>query len=179
MIMKLLFLFSIASITGYILELIWRNIFAKEPFKNFLNPGFLRGPYLIIHGLSVIAIYFLWLVNISFIIKVIIAGILLTLMELFTGIIIKKIYNLKLWDYSNKMLNYKGYICLNYSIYWLVLSGLLFLAVPHFNNLMINISNYFLLKIFLILFYLIFLLDLFSTLFNKKRIQFLCKKFKY
>ena len=41
--------------------------------------------------------------------------------EMSTGLILKSL-GIRLWDYSGKFMNVEGVICLQYSLYWLLLS---------------------------------------------------------
>lgn len=43
--------------------------------------------------------------------------------ELITGLILKT-FGVRLWDYSNRFMNVEGVICMQYSLYWLILSPL-------------------------------------------------------
>jgi len=44
--------------------------------------------------------------------------ILTTIVELVTGYLLRKIFKKNWWDYSGEKLNYKGYICLKFSLIW-------------------------------------------------------------
>lgn len=45
----------------------------------------------------------------------------ITMVELLFGILFFKITKLRLWDYSDKKLNFKGFICLSHSFFWFLL----------------------------------------------------------
>jgi uncharacterized membrane protein len=53
-----------------------------------------------------------------------------TLLELVTGIIYEKYFRIKLWDCSERFLNYKGIICFRFSSYWVVIS-IIYLFILH------------------------------------------------
>ncbi|MBE5954008.1 MAG: hypothetical protein E7257_07585 [Lachnospiraceae bacterium] len=50
-----------------------------------------------------------------------ISGMIITVLELITGFIVNVYLKLEVWDYSNINLNYKGQICLLYSLLWSLL----------------------------------------------------------
>lgn len=56
------------------------------------------------------------------ILQMTIGTIIVTLLELITGYILNIKLGLNIWDYSNLMFNYKGQICLIFSILWFLLS---------------------------------------------------------
>ncbi|MCQ2815141.1 MAG: putative ABC transporter permease [Bacilli bacterium] len=139
---KLSTLFVIGSLLGYIIEVIYKRVISK---KKWTNPGFLKGPYLPIYGFGTIVLYEISSVLISLlnvpkplevIIVILTFGILLTLLELLTGIIFLKRFNLRLWDYSKRRSNLNGLICLRYSVYWTILgAGYFYLLHPLFIRL--------------------------------------------
>lgn len=45
-----------------------------------------------------------------------------TTVEYTTGIIMRKYFNKDYWDYFNERYNYKGIICLRFSIAWTIIS---------------------------------------------------------
>ncbi|MBN1574765.1 MAG: phosphohydrolase [Deltaproteobacteria bacterium] len=115
-IVEVLFTFSVFSILGWILEVSYRSYNAGR----FVNPGLLKGPYLILYGTSALIL----IVAISLLresgpaIKALVYIIIITGLEFASGVIAKRLFNTRLWDYSDQHLNYKGYICLKFSIYW-------------------------------------------------------------
>lgn len=136
-------LFLIGSVLGYLVELLFKRFFSK---KKWVNPGFMRGPYLPIYGFGVLALYGLW--NISFgsmpnwsviVIKLIIIGIGMTLIELVTGLFFLKVFNMRLWDYGDRWGNYKGVICPLFSLIWMAAGGIYYFLL---NGLLINALNY-------------------------------------
>ena len=50
-------------------------------------------------------------------------GLFITLCEFVTGFIVNIELGWNVWDYSNKPFNYYGQICLEYSVYWVLLSA--------------------------------------------------------
>lgn len=148
-------LFVVGSVVGYIIEVIFKRLVSK---KKWINPGFMKGPYLPIYGFGLIILYGISSINFFVfglskffeIISVILAfAIILTILELFSGYIFLKGFNLRLWDYSNEKLNFKGLICLKYSLYWTILGvTYYFLLHPLFNLIVNAYQNTFILKVF-------------------------------
>lgn len=170
------FVFMVFSILGWVQEVFFRRFVSA---KKWINPGFLKGPYLPIYGIGVVLLmgYVLIMLNFknaiksNFLFDVIIVlgiGLLMTLNELIGGLIFIRGMNIRLWDYSNCKFNYKGAICLEFSLIWTILGAVFyfFLFTPicnlilHFINL-----NWFIIAIFLIgIFYGIFFKDLIESL---------------
>ena len=50
-------------------------------------------------------------------------GLFITLCEFVTGVIVNIELDWNVWDYSDKPYNYYGQICLEYSLYWVLLSA--------------------------------------------------------
>lgn len=82
--------------------------------------------------------------NASFLSQMFFCGIMITLVELFIGIIVNRHMQLNVWDYSNEQYNFRGQICLLYTNLWFLLSApvillhdfmeylLLGLRLPHY-----------------------------------------------
>lgn len=129
-------LFVIGSVFGWILELFFRRFVSQ---KKWMNPGFLTGPYLPIYGTGVVVLY--GISNIPFgmniywlevIIKILIIGVGMTLIEFIAGLIFIKGMGIKLWDYSDRKGNIMGLICPIFSLAWLAVGSLYFFLVNPF-----------------------------------------------
>ncbi|MDM8534957.1 putative ABC transporter permease [Clostridiaceae bacterium HSG29] len=132
-ILKYLFLFGTGSLFGWILELFYRRYFGKA--KDWINPGFLSGPYLPIYGTGVSVLYIVSDLNINFAIKIILFAIFTTLIEYITGLFFLKYYNARLWDYSNLKFNINGLVSPLYSFFWTILSLFFYYVLyPYFYN---------------------------------------------
>jgi len=121
-------LFVIGSLMGWVIELFFRRFVSQ---KKWMNPGFLTGPYLPIYGFGVAVLYGvsnvpLGIANqvIDIIVRVIIIGVGMTLIEFIAGLIFIKGCKIKLWDYSNRKGNIMGIICPSFSLIWLVVGSL-------------------------------------------------------
>ncbi len=118
--LNILFSFCFFSIMGWILEVFYRS------FRNqrFTNPGFLKGPYLPLYGTAalmlMVCIPLVYACHI--VIKVLCYFLITTGVELVAGFIAYYFFNSRLWDYSDRRFQYQGYICLEFSFYWVLLA---------------------------------------------------------
>lgn len=116
------------SVAGYLIEFVYRSVKNKK----FINPGFLNGCCLPIYGFGAAICQLVYAVPLTFtdvyFLKLLIRGAITaacaTLFELIGGFAMEKAMHTRLWDYSREKLNFKGYICLKFSIYWLLLAML-------------------------------------------------------
>ena len=160
---KYLFIFCLFAVVGWILELVYRSVVTKK----IINPGFMTGCVVPLYGVGAIILNFICnlFVPITSEYKIIIifllSIILLSILEYFTGYVLKKFFNIVLWDYSDRKYNYKGFICLEFSFVWGLLSLIFYNFIfPWINNFAYNfVSNKFGL-FFLGIFMGIFLIDL-------------------
>ena len=160
---RVLFIFSFASILGWIIESIYRFVMSKK----VVNPGFMSGCVVPIYGFGALILYYICKFSESFNYKyeaflvIIVSMICLSLLELVSGLFLLKFFNLKLWDYSNRKLNFKGIICLRFTLYWGIFALIFYLFMYNFiDNLVLNITNNILGIFTLGLFYGIFFIDL-------------------
>ncbi|GEM_PF-2496009 len=130
-VVEFLFVFAFCASVGWVIELVYRSVKSKK----LINPGFLSGPALPLYGTGGLALYILCLPinlvdNLYLRLPVIFVSgaIIMTLIELVGGMIALKCFNMRLWDYSKRKLNFKGLICLRFTIYW----GLLCVAFYYF-----------------------------------------------
>ena len=121
-------LFVIGSLFGWIIELFFRRLVSQ---KQWVNPGFLTGPYLPIYGFGVVVLYAvsniplgIELKAVDIIVRIIIIGFGMTFIEFIAGLIFIKGLKIKLWDYSDRKGNIMGIICPIFSLVWLVVGSL-------------------------------------------------------
>lgn len=139
-ILNIFFSFPLFSILGWILEVAYRSVRDRK----FVNPGLLRGPYLPLYGAGALTLMVAvsWLQGSPFVTRVLVYFFITTTLELSSGFIARYFFNVTLWDYSDQSFNYKGHVCLKFSIYWVLLS-LVFesLILPLFQQLLITLST--------------------------------------
>ena len=121
-------LFVIGSLLGWVIELFFRRFVSQ---KKWMNPGFLTGPYLPIYGSGVVVLYAVSNIPLNIdnqvldvIIRIVIIGVGMTLIEFIAGLIFIKGLKVKLWDYSDRKGNIMGIICPSFSLIWLVVGSL-------------------------------------------------------
>lgn len=125
---KLVLIFFIGSLCGYIMELFYRR-FAH---KKWINPGFLAGPWLPLYGFGLLGLYGMSSIDLSFIPNIflqklcliLVITVAMTLLEYVTGIIFIKGLKVKLWDYSDRKGNVQGIICPLFTLIWGIIGGL-------------------------------------------------------
>lgn len=111
------FYFCIYSFLGWNIEGLF-NLFTKG---YFIKPNFLILPLKPMYGIaSVLLILIKDLV--PFWLFLICCFIIPSFVEYLTAYLLFHSLNLKYWDYSNAPYNLSGYICLRFSIYWMLLS---------------------------------------------------------
>lgn len=125
--LTLAFLFFIGSIMGWVLELFFRRIVSKG---EWINPGFLVGPYLPLYGFGLCIFYLLSQIKIDdSVIIILIMTATVTLIEYVAGLIFIKGMGVKLWDYSNNWGNVDGLICPLYTLFWGILATIYYYFV--------------------------------------------------
>ena len=128
---------------GWVLELFFRRFVSQ---KKWMNPGFLTGPYLPIYGFGVIALYAVSNIDfgitiewVDIIVKILLIGVGMTLIEFIAGLIFIKGMGIRLWDYSDRKGNIMGIICPIFSLAWLLVGSLYYFFV---NPFLVNAINW-------------------------------------
>ncbi len=111
----MLWFFVIYAFFGWCLEVVYQAV----EHGRFINRGFLNGPYCPIYGFGVITVI-IALYPLRDNVLILYAGsvILTTAIELITGFVLEKVFHQHWWDYSGERFNFKGYICLKFSLLW-------------------------------------------------------------
>lgn len=110
-----LFYFFIYGFLGWCVEV----AFAGFREKRFVNRGFLNGPICPIYGVGIVAVVMMARPFDDNIVLLYIASVVIvTLIELVTGVAMDKLFHHKWWDYSGKPLSIGGYVCLPFSLVW-------------------------------------------------------------
>ena len=116
-----LLMFFIYSFVGWVVEVVYYGITEGK----FINRGFLAGPLCPVYGLGFYAAIWIFepLRNHFFIIFFGMAT-ACTIVELIAGVILYHTFHMRWWDYSDYKLNFRGYICLRFFIYWGIAASL-------------------------------------------------------
>jgi len=135
--MPLILTFFIYAFFGWIIEVIYYMY--KE--KRFVNRGFLNGPLIPIYGLSMVFLHLIiystyphfnpeYPFNIVSVFLIIV--VLSTTLEFIGGVILYHLFETRWWDYSHLKFNYKGFVCLRYSLIWGVMGTIGFSYLHHY-----------------------------------------------
>ena len=138
---KISSIFVIGCSFGWILEVIFRRFCrSANPEGRWINPGYLKGPWLPIYGFGLIALYLLSGLEgllpvggaLGKLILIVIMTLSLTLIELIAGLIYVDLLKVDLWDYSGEWGNFRGLICPRFSLFWGIICAvyLLFIHRP-------------------------------------------------
>ena len=112
--------FLIYSFGGWVVEVIFHAV----ALGTVVNRGFQNGPVCPVYGFGVLSVFAM--INtiqssgyqmsdgIIFLFGVILA----TVVELIAGWLLDVCFHARWWDYSDKPLNFHGYICLEFSLIW-------------------------------------------------------------
>lgn len=107
--------FLIYAFAGWCCEVAYAAIIHGK----FVNRGFLAGPVCPIYGAGAcIVIMILSPIKSNFLLTYICAALLTSVLEYITGYLLEVFFHQKWWDYSNRPLNLRGYICLEFSLLW-------------------------------------------------------------
>ena len=154
-------MFFIYSFTGWVIEVIYYGLTEGK----FINRGFLAGPLCPVYGLGFYAA--IWIfepLNDSFFIIFFGMATSCTLVELIAGVILYHTFHMRWWDYSDYKFNFRGYICLRFYVYWGIAASLgIYVLHPAVKWLIAHI-NYPVRIGILILFTVVLVADLVTTI---------------
>ena len=170
------FLFCVGCSVGWLIELIFRRFISRNNAERlWINPGYLRGPWLPLYGFGLTVMFFtsellpsyLGISRFSALLTVLLMAACMTALEYLAGIISTRLLGVRLWDYSKEWGNLDGLICPKFSLIWAILCLLyyyflhpLVLSVTHFAK-----SSHILI-LGVVIYLAFFLADLASTLKN-------------
>ena len=136
---KLFLAFMFYSIIGWIMEV----IVTYPDTKSFVNRGFLIGPYCPIYGAGFVLIYLLLKKFIDEPIALFLLIIVLcSTIEYLTSLLMEKLFKARWWDYSHRLLNIDGRVCLTNSLAFGILGMIgLFYINPFVEKFINGLSN--------------------------------------
>ena len=111
--MEQLFVFLAGACGDGLIEMLWR--------------GYTHWTMELVGGLCFLILYYVfdYIAEKPFIIKCLAGSVIITAVELISGIIINIVFSLDVWDYSDMPYNFLGQVCLFYSVMWFFLSGII------------------------------------------------------
>lgn len=137
------FLFAAGSVLGWGLEFLYRNLISHSGprGKYFINPGFCKGPCLPIYGIGLSAMCliatavtscmseeFIYSVP-GIILVILILGLTMILIEFTGGIILLRVFHMRLWDYRDRPGNYEGIVCPLFSLIWTAIGAVYYVFI--------------------------------------------------
>lgn len=114
---KLFWLFIVGSVAGVIIEGLFCLI-AKGHWETHVVSVIV--PYNLLYGLGAVLFYIgaVKLQHRPLAVQIIIMTVLATVLELIGGLLLRYGLGMRAWNYSNNFMNYKGIICLSFSVAW-------------------------------------------------------------
>ena len=113
--LNLLWYFILYAFLGWCTEIVYAAVNTGQ----FINRGFLNGPYCPIYGFGVLFVISLLNPVKNHLLYTFVGSVLITsTIEFIGGYVLEKIFHHKWWDYSEKPFNIRGYICLQFSLIW-------------------------------------------------------------
>lgn len=110
-----LFILYIYSFLGWCFESAFVSIKSKE----WINRGFMRGPFLPLYGSGATMMLVVSMPFADHIVLTYVAGCIgATVLEYITGVTMEALFNVRYWDYSNRPFNFQGQICLRSTLTW-------------------------------------------------------------
>lgn len=173
--LQLAFLFFVGSVSGWVLELLFRRFFSRaNPERKWINPGFCTGPYLPLYGFGLCLLYLVASLEKLQIIgnplgnKLLLFAVMavcMTVIEYIAGILSLKLYKVRLWDYREEWGNIQGIICPKFSLIWAALGAVYyFLIHPHILDAIAWLSRNLAFSFVIGLFLGVFLIDVVHSL---------------
>ncbi|MGH4117805.1 putative ABC transporter permease [Clostridium sp.] len=144
--------FIIYSFMGWCLETIYSTINKKE----FVNRGFLHGPFCPIYGFGCLSIIvFLKPIETNYFFLFLGSVLLTSVIEYITGYFLETAFNSTWWDYSDKRFNLHGRICLSFSLIWGFISIFILKVIHPYIVYIVNLIpiNYGIIIFYITLFY--------------------------
>lgn len=160
LVIKLGLLFYFCNILGYLYELLLHFIYNGS----FFSHGILYGPWLPIYGSGSLLIMSIYKYKNKPILIFLLSFFITGLLEYLSGLVLLKILNIRLWDYTGMFLNISGHVCF-LSALCFGLGGLLitYVIYPFIEKFYLRIKDKYL-KFFLSSISFIFLIDAIATI---------------
>lgn len=166
----LAFLFAAGCLLGWCIEVLFRRLSPQNKTRQWINPGFLTGPYLPLYGFGLCTLYLLAgleafipveSTGIRKLLLFAVMAVAMTLLEYIAGLIFIKRLHIQLWDYSGMWLNLDGIICPLFSLFWALLGAAYYFFIhPYILDALAWFSENLAFSFFIGMFYGVFLIDL-------------------
>ncbi len=131
--------FIVYSFVGWLAEVVF--VYIKT--GKFINCGLLYGPFLPIYGSGALgAVVISQYLNDNYLLIFISSALISSIIEYSVHYVLEKSFNLRLWDYSDKVFNLNGRICLEYaSLFGIGSLALVVMLHPWAEDQIVNISQ--------------------------------------
>ncbi len=135
----LLFSFFFISIIAWVLEMGYSLVVRNK----FVVPGAWYGPYCPIYGLTFLLLLGVFRKKDNIILNILKIAVTVTVMEYFISFVSGEIFNNVIWDYSNKMVNLNGRVCLEMSTIFTIMGSLMmYIFVPTTKKIYLRFKDY-------------------------------------
>lgn len=160
MLYKLILLFTMYSFSGWVCE----TIYCSVPAGRFVNRGFLNGPVCPVYGFgALLVVSFLTPFQSNVVLLFLSGAVVTSALEYITAVILEKAFHTKWWDYSKRLLNIHGRVCLLNSVLFGLLSVFVMLFIHPFYLSLIERMPQWLTVLLSVILVLYFLADTFVT----------------
>ncbi len=169
---QILMYFAVYAVGGWVVEVFYHALGVGV----IVNRGFLNGPVCPIYGVGAIAVFSMtnllgryvtgtsgFIEDTNILVLLLGGMIVATLIELIGGAALDRLFHMRWWDYSSQPFNYKGYICLKFSVIWGVGIGFIVRVLQPTVRNMVSLVPKMLGIVLLIVFYAAFFADLVIT----------------
>ena len=174
--LEYLFLFCLCAVMGWVIEVVYRGF----RHHKVVNPGFLTGCWLPLYGAGGCILYFLSGLEMNMMPNeflrvsciLLLAAAIMTVIELIGGWIALTLFHVRLWDYTDEWMNYKGLICPKFSVFWGLICALYyFFLYPWFHEVASDVIDTPWMILAVGLYLGVFLVDLMHSLRLMQRIR--------
>lgn len=157
-ILQFIYIYLLFSVVGYI----WEVFLYLIKTKRVINRGNFHGPWLSVYGFGgVITYYIISNISNNFIVLFIVSFIATAILEYSISYIEEVIWHNRWWDYSNKLLNVNGRICLLSLSFFGLFGAIASKYLINYLSISYSIKNIFLVFIL----FVIYLIDFGYTLY--------------
>ena len=113
--LECIYFFIIGAFVGWTLECVFKAVSGHTN----RTPGILNTPFCILYGLGTVVLsVIINRLTTNFILLFILSMLTLTVMEYVTFVLLKDIYGITLWDYSDMTFRINEKVCLEFSLIW-------------------------------------------------------------
>ncbi|MCD7842385.1 MAG: hypothetical protein LUG56_07960 [Lachnospiraceae bacterium] len=111
--------FYIYCFLGWVFE----SVYVSISEKHWVNRGFLKGPFLPIYGFGALCVLVVTIPFRDNLPLMCLAGMAsATVLEYVTGAVMEKLFHVRYWDYTGRLLSVNGHICLASVLCWAVMT---------------------------------------------------------